>query len=77
MRVLIVILFFSFNLESQSYFKNNLKFNLIEPFIEGTSFYPFERNFSFSYERVLSFDPRLEQATMQLSLGKLKPLEII
>ena len=69
MRVLIVILFFSFNLESQSYFKNNLKFNLIEPFIEGTSFYPFERNFSFSYERVLSFDPRLEQATMQLSLG--------
>ena len=54
---------------SQSPFKNTLKFNLFEPFIEGTSFYPFERNFSISYERILSFNPRLEQVTLQLNCG--------
>ena len=54
---------------SQSPFKNTLKLNLFEPFIEGTSFYPVERNFSISYESILSFNPLLEQVTLQLNCG--------
>jgi hypothetical protein len=69
MRLIILFFFISSTLLSQSSFKNALKFNLVEPFIEGNSFYPFERNFSISYERVLSFDPRLEQVTLQLNCG--------
>ena len=69
MRLIILFFFISSTLLSQSPFKNTLKFNLFEPFIEGTSFYPFERNFSISYERILSFNPRLEQVTLQLNCG--------